>query len=375
ELEVYLAAVQYPGRRLRKVEESSSPLMAGPYLQRTAEGQWVVMMETRPGQAAPVLRWGSSHGAVDRPLEGAYHDNYWAFALPPEANACDTAYYQPVINGEAGPIAAIARRESVPFTFTAWGDSQGGWRVFREHNRQMAQSHPHFTIGLGDLVDDGVNTWQWRAMLHCLQPLASQSPVYFIPGNHDYDGYYDSLYSANYHRYSAWPNYYSWVYGNAIFLALDPNQNFPLGIDSTQEHWLETVIQSEPWRNARWRFVLLHQPPYAQGWPGYHGDGFIRQLADSLAEPAGIDFVLSGHCHDFERLTKNYGRQQTHFIVLGGAGGSLEPPESSDAPVMDKVVKDYHYGQFRVGHEKVSFQAIGLDGQLLDDITFEKRQP
>ncbi len=92
-----------------------------------------------------------------------------------------------------------------------------------------------------------------------------------------------------------------------------------------------------------------------------------------LAASKQIDFVLTGHSHNYERLTKTYGDQQTHFLVLGGAGGGLEPPESSPQPEMDRVIKEHHYARFQVNPDEIQAAIIGLDDQVLEAITFQKR--
>ncbi len=53
-------------------------------------------------------------------------------------------------------------------------------------------------------------------------------------------------------------------------------------------------------------------------------------------------------------------------MVLGGAGGGLEPPESSDYPVMDRVIKQHHVAVFSVAPGVVDVEIVGLDGAELD---------
>ena len=57
---------------------------------------------------------------------------------------------------------------------------------------------------------------------------------------------------------------------------------------------------------------------------------------------------------------------------MGGAGGGLEPPQSSEYPRMDTVIKAHHYGLFEVAGAKIKFRAIGLDDQTLDEQVFTK---
>ncbi|MEL7120178.1 MAG: metallophosphoesterase [Bacteroidota bacterium] len=264
----------------------------------------------------------------------------------------------------------------VNYSFSVWGDSQGGWNTFSKLSKRMAQQNDAFTIGLGDLVANGVERSEWVDFFTCLEPLSQKMPLYLIPGNHDYDGYYNYLYPSNYHDYTfhtdGTKTYFSWRSPYAAFIVLDPNSNFPLSIDKEQMAWFENEIQSDVWQSADWRFVLIHQPPYSQAWPGYQGDEFIKTLIDEKAESAEIDFVLSGHTHAYERLTKQYGEQKTTFLVLGGAGGTLEPAESSAEPKMDVVVKKHHFGRFNFSTKQIGFQAIGLDGEVLDEFSRSK---
>lgn len=267
------------------------------------------------------------------------------------------------------PLATPPEVDSI-FSFSAWGDSQGGWAVFQALANQMAVRPDAFSIGLGDLVSNGAEEGGWLSFAMALQPLLRAMPVYAVAGNHDYDGLYNDLVPRLYLQHTRedgrGPPYFSWSHAGAFFMAVDPNNTFPLGFDAAQLAWIDATMASDAWREANWRFVLLHQAPYSQGWQGYHGDTFIRDLVEARAESHRIDVVLTGHSHNYERLSKTYGNQKTHFFVLGGAGGGLEPPESSDYPVMDRVIKQHHFAVFSVTPGGVEVEVIGLDGAELD---------
>jgi len=260
--------------------------------------------------------------------------------------------------------------------FTVWGDSQGGWNKFQALCYLMLNiPRLEFSIGLGDLVSDGTSTAQWFSFMTCLVPLIEKRvKVFPITGNHDYDGYYDDLVPRNYIRHVLGedrPTYTSWTAGPAIFMALDPNSSFPLGLDVDQYNWAVEKMNSSLWKQARWRFVLLHQPPFAQGWPGYQGDRFIRSFIDEHAEKNRIDFVLSGHCHDFEYLVKHYGSQQTNFLISGGGGGKLEPEENDDQVKMDTVINIHHYVLFELNESRAQVKLF----DQLNHLVWENRIP
>ena len=274
----------------------------------------------------------------------------------------------------------IEDRNTPGFQFTAWGDSQSGWEVFVQLIAHMVQDEKDvFSIGLGDLVDDGAKEEHWLAYSASVQPLLKKYPVYTIAGNHDYDGYYNTLVPELYFRYTrpqpVERSFYSWTHKGAYFLAIDPSASFPLQFDQEQLYWMSEEMNSQAWRESDWRFVLIHQSPYAQGWPGYHGDAFIKEWVDSLAVPKNIDFILAGHNHDYERLAIDYGGHTTNLFIFGGAGGGLEPPESSEYPEMDLIIKEHHYARFHVSPEVVEVSVIGLEGEELDRVVVKKTDP
>jgi len=261
-------------------------------------------------------------------------------------------------------------------SFSFWGDSQGGWSTFKNIAQKMAGFDDDFSVGLGDLVGDGSQELEYILFREALNPLQKKMPLFFIPGNHDYDGCYDDLIPQNYLKHisdeKSGKTYYDFYVGKAAFVTLDPNRNFPLAIDSLQYQWMLKTMQSKSWKEADWRFIVIHQVPYGQGWKGYEGDLFIRNMINTLANPYQIDFVLSGHIHDYERLTKKYGDHSTTFIISGGAGGGIEPIESNPTPVMDRLIKQHHFGRMLLQKNKAMMYIYDINGDILDQLTIHK---
>ncbi len=261
-------------------------------------------------------------------------------------------------------------------SFSFWGDSQGGWNTFSLFAQKMAGFNDDFSFGLGDLVADGSRDSEWTSLRKAIEPLEKKMPLFFIPGNHDYDGYYDDLIPLNYLKHITDKNsgktYYDFYVGKAAFIALDPNGNFPLSIDIEQQKWMQKTMHSSQWKDADWRFVVIHQVPYGQGWEGYEGDHFIRNLIDTLAGPQKIDFIFSGHIHDYERLTKRYDDHSTTFIISGGAGGGIEPKNSNPIPKMDRLIKQHHFGRMMLQKNKAMMYIYDINGDIIDQLTIHK---
>jgi len=284
----------------------------------------------------------------------------------------DTVYYYTLTSRKTHSPVFTFRTPAPdrPFSFNVWADSQSGIENFQQNVDNLSGYNDAFGVGVGDIVSNGATAEEWRMFFNVLGATSAGRPYFLVPGNHDYDGYYDDLQPEQYKHYlpRTPQNYFSWRYGSCAFIALDPNERFPIDIpaSSRQYRWFREQLESDMWKTATWHFVFMHQPPYSQGWAGYQGDETIRQLLEPLIESSSIDFVIAGHTHDYERLTKMYGRQQTTFLIVGGAGGSLEPEESSAIPQMDTVLKVHHMGRFYVTGRSVRFEAIDISKKVID---------
>jgi hypothetical protein len=284
----------------------------------------------------------------------------------------DTVYSYTLASGKTQSSLFTFRTPAPdrPFSFNVWADSQSGIDNFQQNVSNLSGYGDAFGVGVGDIVSNGATAEEWRMFFNVLGATSAERPYFLVPGNHDYDGYYDDLQPEQYKHYLPHTpqNYFSWRYGSCAFIALDPNERFPIDIpaSSRQYRWFREQLESGMWKTATWHFVFLHQPPYSQGWAGYQGDETIRQLLEPLIESSSIDFVIAGHTHDYERLTKMYGRQQTTFLIVGGAGGSLEPEESSTTPRMDTVLKVHHMGRFYVTGRTLRFEAIDISKKVVD---------
>ena len=113
--------------------------------------------------------------------------------------------------------------------------------------------------------------------------------------------------------------YYSYNYGNIHFIVLD---SYDEGRSSTDPMatWLnnDLAANTQPWVIAYW-----HHPPYTKGSHNSDNSNFldgelpeIRQNIIPILENAGVDLILNGHSHCYERS----------FLIDGhyGNSGSLD---------------------------------------------------
>lgn len=338
-----------------------------PVWQKSPSGQLMVRwVSERQGSAS--IHWGYDSSALEQKVLVESGNKVFQTAFPdPESNF----YYQIRQEKTISNLYhhKLAMDDSTT-TFTVWGDSQGGWLVFQQLVKLMNGHQPSFSVGAGDLVAYGHDKLSYKILLQSLS--LANFHHYLVPGNHDYDGYYEQLQPENYFNYLGLPGqkqYFSWTEGNCAFIALDPNLTFPIGVEGDQLSWFLDQLDQPFWVEASWRFVIVHQPPFGQGWPGYHGEESILELLEPLFESAKIDAVIAGHNHNYERLIRQYGDQTVAFLVVGGGGGGMEPSGLSEWPQMDTVITQHHYGLVETSDKQLVFKTFNLENTLIDQFT------
>jgi hypothetical protein len=286
-------------------------------------------------------------------------------------------YFHFEMNKTVSPLfKATLPPNTKPVSFAVWADSQGGWETFSEIAEQMNRKNPQFTVGIGDLVGNGGEPWQYVKLLSQLHEVPV--PHYLFPGNHDYDHSYNDWIPTHFNqnlKYQNQKNYQFWQDGPCAFIALNPNENFPVGVDlnSKQHDWFQEKINSKAWKNTPWKIVFVHQPPFSQGWKGYKGEKSVLDLLKPYWESGLIDLVVSGHTHDYERLLKENKINQTAFVIVGGSGGNLEPKaEQESFPKMDKLIRAHHFGWVVAGEEQLAFEALDIEGKVIDMFVLKK---
>jgi len=127
------------------------------------------------------------------------------------------------------------------------------------------------------------------------------------------------------------PHYFSFDYGNVHFIVLD-SQSTSLSRDGAMHQWLQRDLAAT---HQTWRVVLFHHPPYSRA--THNSDRLIDSLGRlvrmrenflPLLEQYGVDLVLTGHSHIYERsylLRCHYGKSNSFkpsMIVQPGEGNT-----------------------------------------------------
>jgi len=151
--------------------------------------------------------------------------------------------------------------------------------------------------------------------------------------------------------------YYAFDYANVHFICLD-SYDLDRSPGGAMMTWLAQDIRAT---TQDWVIAFWHHPPYSKGshdtdFPSESTD--MRQVALPILEGAGVDLVLSGHSHDYERS----------FLLDGhyGTSGTLTPSMKLD-PGSGSAGSGAPYRKFTLGeapHEGAVYAVAGSSGQI-----------
>jgi len=199
------------------------------------------------------------------------------------------------------------------FSFAVFGDNKNSLTIFERLIAKINGDDVLFSVETGDLIDnmfDGESEYR----TYVRQIKAFRQPLLVIPGNHATEGS-SSEYSRLFGRL-----YYSFVVGDAYFIAL--NGSHDEGLGPQQYAWLLKELNEA--RSYRYCFVFMHVPLYDPEAGEYQLGHSIkdRKTAEDLNrlfDANGVTMVFTAHVHGYYRgLWHN-----TPFIITGGAGAEL----------------------------------------------------
>jgi hypothetical protein len=148
-------------------------------------------------------------------------------------------------------------------------------------------------------------------------------------GNHEYHDACGGGSARAYFAYFTLPNnerYYDFAVGPVHFFVVNSNTEEPDGITarSKQARWIKRGVASakEPWK-----IVYFHHPPYSSG---SHGSTTALRWP---FEDWGVDAVLSGHDHDYERILRDDNHDGRKLVYIVNGLGGQTPRGFGSTPV------------------------------------------
>jgi hypothetical protein len=358
-----------PVEELRAACGDGAPTPAGavvqrtPYLQQvTTSSAMIGWVTTAPEGERVVVTTPAGDAVTTAPAvvqrsaqRSAGETQMWATLTGLEP---DTIYCYALANGapmteRIGMRTAPAATSSKPVRFLAFGDSGGGGNDQYQLRDRMFDVPYDLIVHTGDIAyDDGTIGEFEDNVFGVYADLFSSLPFFPAAGNHEYK----TLQGAPFRDVFALPGdsgekWYSYDWGRVHFAALDTEADYV-----TQAAWLDADLAASA---APWKIVYLHRPPYSSG--NHGSDTRLRTLLAPVLEKHGVQLVLAGHDHHYERMIPQGG---VAYVVTGGGGrGTYNVGTSSFTAFADEVI---HYVYVDVGIDQLVLHAIDANGIQFD---------
>ena len=187
------------------------------------------------------------------------------------------------------------------------------------------------------------------------------------PGNHEYLTANAAAYYAYWGQAAGEPGngYYSVQLGSWRVISL--NSNIDVGAGSKQEQWLRNELKAHA---ARCMLAFWHHPLTSSGSYGYNPN--MRYIFQALYD-AGVDVVINGHAHVYERLVPHDAQEKADpargirvFVV--GTGGGVPLGFDAVLPISEVRQRDV-FGVFKLAlrPDGYSWEFIPIEGQSFRD--------
>ncbi len=249
-------------------------------------------------------------------------------------------------------------------SFAALGDNGSGGRKAMAVAEEMARSYREEPFGsvslLGDICYYGPIDERFEdVFVQPLRPLIDADVAFELAiGNHDGDLWFEEGVpdvEATLELLGTPGRYYSVSRGPADFFYLDSGRLLPPERDDAQLRWFERALRAS---DAPWRIVCLHHPLYSSGVHGSHED--LRPALEPLVVEHGVQLVLAGHDHHYERSVPVDG--VTH--VVSGGGCKLTPVRPREHAAF--AASTLQFLRIDIDGDQLRGRAIELGGSSID---------
>ena len=218
-----------------------------------------------------------------------------------------------------------AWRTRFPFEFVLMtGDNLYGRETARDYEKK-------FAIPYKPLLDAGVK-------------------FYASLGNHDDDGQIQyKLFNMNGKKY------YSFKPKDGVrFFAIDSNY-----VDQKQLEWLDKELAAS---GSDWKIAFFHHPLYSSG--ETHGSADLqRELLEPIFLKHGVNVVIAGHEHFYERLKPQKG---VAYFTLGSSAKLRKGDLSKTNLTAYGNDSEYAFMIVEIVGDEMYFQAVNSRGITLD---------
>jgi len=300
--------------------QASAQITRQPYLQIITPTSATISWQSETGVIG-VVYWGTQISQLDEKtteseFEEIYHEvkigglipgTKYFYSVEDSVHGAEDQYF--ITSPEPGSIGPVR----------IWVISDFGQSTSEQNNRRLEtvanwrsfnnnSYHADFILSLGDQSEDDSRYQLQHNYFVQLEPVLKNSPLFTVIGNHDF---HDS--AINYLKTFALPanaeaggvpsgneEYYSFSYANIHVVVLCTEIDNESGIKA-QIEWLKKDLDNN---KLDWLVACMHRPLHSGG---YHRSDLEEDFQVRrnewlpILESHGVDLILQGHNHVYER--------------------------------------------------------------------------
>ena len=340
---------------LKVSAQITAELKRAPYLQKGSSNAMTIKYRTS-ADTETIINYGTSLGSLnsiasDNTLKSD-HEIEITGLLPDTKYYYEIAYSSGVFLAESSDLFFKTAPEVGSDQFVrAWilGDAGTGNQNqknvrdrYYDYVKNAATKNPNQTdmmLFLGDnAYNDGLDVEYQRAFFDIYEAQLKNTVSWSTLGNHDGYSSNSNSQTGPYYDIFTFPTaaesggiasgteaYYSFDYANIHFIVLE---SYTLDEDATQIAWCKQDMQDT---KQDWIVAVFHHPPYSKGSHDSDNESELINMRTKflpILEDNGVDLVLNGHSHSYERsffINKHYGNSDTFSTTLNtvGVNGNL----------------------------------------------------
>ena len=260
------------------------------------------------------------------------------------------------------PLAIAGQELRVPnkpdsVKFAVIGDAGTGSSSQRAVGKELATWRSRFPFTFVVMVGDNLyggereSDFQKKFVIPYKPLLDSKVKFYASLGNHD-----DAAIQRNYPLFNMnGERFYSFKPKDGVrFFALDSNY-----VDKTQLEWLDKQLAGS---GSEWKIMFFHHPLYSSG--ETHGSAELqRGLLEPVFVKHGVNLVLTGHEHFYERIKPQKGIQ---YFIIGNSAKLRKGDLSKSELTLYGNDREYAFMLMEIAGDELFFQTINEKGQTID---------
>ncbi|HEX5415273.1 MAG TPA: metallophosphoesterase family protein [Chloroflexota bacterium] len=277
----------------------------------------------------------------------------------------------------APPVGSTA-----PFTFLTFGDFGSNSATEKQLRDQILRENGGFVLLLGDNAYPNGTYQEYNANVFPIyREIFDRTALFPALGNHDWitsnGGPYVDIFDLPVTALNApdQEHYYAFDWGNAHFDVLDTEA--PLSESPSDPTSMYAWLTSDLARTTQpWKIVAFHRPAYSTG----GSNALVDANLVPIFEQYGVDLVLAGHVHAYERTyplkqgaVTTTGQGGIVYIVSGSGDTDSQACGTASWEAFNACQTGRgNYTRVTLNDNQIALQQLDYAGQTIDSASWSK---